>query len=66
MVVLIPFTYVTELAADTEVSSLHVLMRYGTIYYTSHGETSTLIVYTVNPYYTRATSYHRRRYVWGG
>lgn len=49
MVTLSHFSYVTALAADTEISLLNVIMRCVTILSTLHKDPSTLDLYLVIP-----------------
>ena len=49
MVALSPFPYFVDLAADTESSSLHVIIRCVVSSSTSHDDPSPLTVYAENP-----------------
>ena len=66
MVDLSPFLYVTDLAAEMEGLSSHVITRCVTSFSTSHDGPYLLTTYTENSSPTRAASDERKRYVRGG
>ena len=61
-----PFLYVTDLAAEMEGLSSHVITRCVTSFSTSHDGPYLLTTYTENSSPTRAASDERKRYVRGG
>ena len=60
------YMYVMDLDALTDASLSQVTTNCMTISYTPLNYPPPLTVYAVNPSYTRAAVYHRRKYVRGG